>query len=576
MYTLKVQPENGTLYELTHNYGKFAIVRIDGLDPPMNSVNISTAGNMDGGIFNSSRLEPRNIVITAVLYGNIEQSRQELYSIFPQKSSVTVFFKDKNRNLKTVGYVEHPACNHFDLRETAQISVICPDPYWHDVSGLSEGFAAFEPTTITNTGDASTGFLCVVEFSTDDPPSVTLAEASDDLQAAFPLRRNVFLQPMSSGTPVTFDSDTQKITELVTALTDNTSKIISAENITKEDDLQGTNAEDFIHISLSSDVLASGTYSVSYAIASITGGSMENVECKVYESTYFSNSINPSISNCNINFTDVTEGVNYDPNTDVYKLYLKTASGWVEPDPSTYVLTQSSGFYAHFTYNLIGAGYTAGKFVVYHNSTAADIRSTLQLDYFSETRNVSTDWSANCYDSIPAGFDAAKNVPYINGERITAVDISECYIIPESGTAEAHSIIYGDPGNAVDFRYVYALNGDDITEYTDTEIEAGLLGTEFTEGLTLWNNTSGSWMQFKNTKFMLGDVLEICTVKGKLKATITERDGQTADISLLSDVYNNGYFFELEKGTNEIEITATSCANNVSATLTAEILYGGA
>lgn len=576
MYTLKVQPENGALYELTHNYGKFAIVRIDGLDPPMNAVNISTAGNMDGGIFNSARLEPRNIVITAVLYGNIEQSRQELYSIFPQKSSVVIFFKDKNRNLKTVGYVEQPACNPFDLRETAQISVICPDPYWHDVNGLTESFAAFEPTTITNSGDASAGFSCIVEFSTDNPPSVTLAEASDELQAAFPFRRNVFLQPMNGNTPVTFDPDTQKITELVTALTDNTSNIISAENITKEDDLQGTNAEDFIRVSLSSDVLSSGTYSVSYAIASITGGSMENVECNVYESTHFSDSISPSIYNCNINFDDVTEGVNYDPDTDVCKLYLQSASGWIEPDPASYTLIQTSGFYANFGYNLIGAGYTAGKFVVYHDSTAADIRSTLQLDYFSETRNVLTDWSANCYDSIPAGFDAAKNVPYINGERITAADISECYIIPESGTAEAYSIIYGDPGNAVDFRYVYALNGDDITAYTDTEIDAGLIGTEFTEGLTLWNNTAGDWMQFKNTRFQLGDVLEICTVKGQLRAAITERDGQAADISLLSDVYKNGYFFQLARGENEIQITATSGSENVSATMTAEFLHGGA
>ena len=187
-----------------------------------------------------------------------------------------------------------------------------------------------------------------------------------------------------------------------------------------------------------------------------------------------------------------------------------------------------------------------------------------------------TDWSANCYDSIPAGFDAAKNVPYINGERITAADISECYIIPESGTAEAYSIIYGDPGNAVDFRYVYALNGDDITAYTDTEIDAGLIGTEFTEGLTLWNNTTGDWMQFKNTRFQLGDVLEICTVKGQLRAAITERDGQAADISLLSDVYKNGYFFQLARDENEIQITATSGSENVSATLTAEFLHGGA
>ena len=329
MFALKVQPENGALYELTHNYGKFAIVRIDGIDPPKNSVNISTAGNMDGGIFNSSRLEPRNIVITAVLYGNIEQSRQELYNIFPQKSYVTIFFKDKNRNLKSVGYVEQPACNPFDLRETAQISLICPDPYWHDATETTAELAAFEPVTIDNTGDASTGFSCTVEFSTDNPPSVTLAEASDDLQAAFPFRRNIFLQPMSSGTPVTFDPDTQRIGELMTANEDITDKIAAASNILKEDDLSGTNAETFVRVEMSSDVLASGTYRLDYAIYGIENGSAENVECTVWTSTHFSDSGTPSIYNANINFDGAIWGTNYDSNTDVIKVYLRNSSGWI-------------------------------------------------------------------------------------------------------------------------------------------------------------------------------------------------------------------------------------------------------
>ena len=574
MFTLKIQPENGTLYELTHNYGKFAIVRIDGLDPPMNSVNISTSGNVDGGTFNSSRLEPRNLVITAVLYGNIEQSRQELYSIFPQKSSVIVFFKDKNRNLKTVGYVEQPACNPFDLRETAQISLICPDPYWHDVSGVSEEIAAFESATINNTGDVSTGFSMQIEFTSPATPAVTLGEASADLVAAFPFRRNLFLQPKKDNIEVTFDPSTQKITELTAAFED-VSSISSAENITKEDDLQGTNVEHFIRVSYGSDVLSSGSYGITYAIASIDGGSMETVECTVHESTHFSNSINPSIYNCNINFDDVTQGVNFDPDTDVYKLYLRNASGWVEAESGTYTLMQTSGFYANFGYNLIGAGYTAGKFVVYHDTRAVDIRSVLELEYFSETRTVRTDWSANCYESVPAGYDPAKDVPYVNGTRVTAADVSTCYIVPASGTAVQRAVVYGDPGN-VTFRYVYSLNGDDIRTYTDTQIDAGLIGTEFTEGLTIWNNTTGDWMQFKNTRFQLGDVLEICTVKGQLRAAITEREGQASDISLLSDVYKNGYFFQLARGENEIEITATSGSENVSAVLTAEFLHGGA
>lgn len=574
-YTLKVQPEGGELYELTHNYTHFTITRIDGLDPPVNAINVSTSGNLDGGVYNSSRLNTRNVVITAVLSGDIEANRYKIFELFPVKSKVTIWFSDRYRTLKAVGYVEQPLCDPFELRETAQISLICPDPYWHDATETTEELAAFETVTIDNTGDVPCGFSMQVEFTAPETPSVTLGEASAELVAAYPFARNLFLQPKKDNIKVTFDPETQKITELMAASNDITYSIQDAGYITKEDDLQGTNAEDFLRVELTGIVLWNGTYTVQYAIASIDGGSMETVECTVHESTHFSNSINPSIYNCNINFDDITQGVNFDPDTDVYKLYLRNASGWVEAEAGTYSLVQTSGFYANFGYNLIGAGYTAGKFVVYHDTRAVDIRSVLELEYFSETRTVRTDWSANCYESVPAGYNPAKDVPYVNGTRVTAADVATCYIVPASGTAVQRAVVYGDPGS-VTFRYVYSLSGADIRTYTDTQIDAGLIGTEFTEGLTVWNNTTGEWMQFKNTRFQLGDVLEICTVKGQLRAAITEREGQAADISLLSDVYKNGYFFQLARGENEIEITATSGSENVSATLTAEFLHGGA
>ena len=356
-YTLKVQPEVGELYELTHNYTHFTITRIDGLDPPVNSINVSTSGNLDGGVYNSSRLNTRNVVITAVLNGDIEANRYKIFELFPVKSMVTIWFSDRYRTLKAVGYVEQPLCDPFELRETAQISLICPDPYWHDAAETTAELAAFETVTIDNTGDVSCGFTMQVEFTAPDTPGVTLGEASAELVAAYPFAKNLFLQPKKDNVRVTFDPSTQKITELMAASNDITYSIQDAGYITKEDDLQGTNAEDFLRVELTGIVLWNGTYTVQYAIASIDGGSMETVECTVHESTHFSNSINPSIYNCNINFDDITQGVNFDPDTDVYKLYLRNASGWVEAEAGTYSLVQTSGFYANFGYNLIGAGY---------------------------------------------------------------------------------------------------------------------------------------------------------------------------------------------------------------------------
>jgi len=581
VYTLKVQPEGGSLYELTHDYDEFIITRIDGLCPPMNSVNISGNGVQDGGTFNSARLGSRNLVLNITLRGDIDASRRKLYGLFPQKGKVTIFFQDGVRHMKTVGYVEQPDCCPFDFPSKVMVSVICPDPYWYDVTEIEETFAAFEAVTIDNTGDAPAGFRCVVEFTAGSTPTVTLGEASDTLDAAYPYTRNMFLNPYEGGVPVSFDPATQKIAELMVASTDITDKISDVDEVIKEDDLNGTNAENYIHVAFSSDVLAAGTYPIDYAIIGIDNGSAENVECYVHTSTDFSNSITPSIYNCNINFEDVVPGTDYDSNTDVARLYLRNLSGWVLQNPENYTLesgTTSTGghfIFASFGYNLIGAGYTAGKLVVYHDTTGADIRSTLQYASYHGTRNVSQDWSANCYDSIPAGYNSAKDVPYINGIRITAAGITECYLIPSGGSAQGYSIVYGDPGSTVDFRYVYSLNGDDIREYTDNQIDAGLSGTAFTEKLCIWNNTTGEWLQFKNTRFQLGDVLEVSTVPGDLYAKITERDGEDVDISILYDCYRNGTFFRLKAGENEIEITAESGSEYVSATMTAELLYTG-
>ena len=581
MYTLKVQPEGGALYELTHDYGEFIITRIDGLCPPMSSVNISGNGVQDGGTFNSARIGSRNLVLNITLRGDIDGSRRKLYGLFPQKSPVTIWFQQGERNMKTVGYVEQPDCCPFDFPSRMMISLICPDPYWHTVTKIEESFGAFEAVKIDNAGDAPTGFRCEVTFTASSTPDVTLGESSDELEAVYPYTRNLFLNPYEQGVPVSFDPATQKITELMAANKDITDGISSVDEVIKEDDLSGTNAENFIHVQFGADVLASGSYPLSYAIVGIEGGSAENVECHVHTSTDFSNSLVPSIYNANINFYDVVPGADYDEHTDVAKLYLRNASGWVAQDPSAYTLidgqtaAQEHFLYADFNYNLIGAGYTEGKLVVYHDSTAADIRSTLQITYYGGTRNVRNDWSANCYDAVPAGYNSAKDVPYINGIRITAADITECYLIPSGGSVQGYSVVYGDPGSAVDFRYVYSLGGDDIREYTGNQIDAGLGGTDYTTGLCIWNNTTGEWLLFKNTRFQLGDVLEVSTVPGELYAKITERDGEAADISLLYDCYRNGTFFRLAAGENEIEITAESGSGYVSAVLTAELLYTG-
>lgn len=578
MYKLKVQPQNGTIYELTHDYDEFRITEIEGLDPPENTVNV-TGGLFDGGIFNSSRLQSRNIIIHGVLRGNIDASRRKLYGLFPYKSPVSVFFDDGVRNLKTVGYVEKTDCSPFEFPAGFSVSLLCPDPFWQAVSQITASLPYGSTVTVNNPGDIAAGFQLRVEFSAENPPSVTLGEASATLTAAYPYQKNLMLYPVSGGVPVAadFDPATQKITELTLGGVDYTAMIANVEKIVKQDDAVGTNATTMIHVEMSGNVFGLGNYAIGYTIASVTGGSMENVEISEYTSSDFYEEYAGNGYECL--FYAVRPGENYDASTDAYKVYMQRSgsSAWEDMTGqcSLRVMSGTPTFmYAYFNFSPTAVGYARAKLVIYHDTNGDDIRSTLQLDSYAGTRKPSEDWYANLYSSVPAGYDAAKNVPYINGNRITASEISDCYVVSD-GTTTHYSIVYGDPSSSVNFRYVYSLSSADIRSYTDDQIDAGLLGVYFTRGLMLSDTTSGDWLYFKDTRFQTGDVLEISTVKGNLYAKITEREGSTANISLMWDAYKSGYFFELAPGSHNLQLSASSGGAYASGTISFYPLFTG-
>lgn len=190
MFTLKIENTNGEIFELSHNTQNYAVVGVQGLTPPPTTINTSTGGGIDGSFYNSSYLQQRNLVIDIILNGDIEGNRQQLYRIFPRKTQCTVYFKNRNRNVKINGYVEALGGDLFVQREAMQISIICPRPYWEDMqtiyTELSNILRMFEfpfsiaktpgvpfseyldyPTcTIFNSGDVPCG--CVISANIKD------------------------------------------------------------------------------------------------------------------------------------------------------------------------------------------------------------------------------------------------------------------------------------------------------------------------------------------------------------------------------------------------------------------------
>lgn len=123
---------------------------IDGLGAAKANVNTTSLATNDGTIFNSARLDQRNILLS-LLFGmspKIEDARQRTYKFFPIKKELEFLIETDNRVAKTTGYVESNDPDIFSKEESNTISIICPFPYFYSAgeNGLNTTvFYGIEP-----------------------------------------------------------------------------------------------------------------------------------------------------------------------------------------------------------------------------------------------------------------------------------------------------------------------------------------------------------------------------------------------------------------------------------------------
>ena len=116
----------------------FLVRGVTGLGPSKGNINTTSMSTNDGSLFNSARLDQRNIVldlvfVDTVYHETIEDVRQKSYKYFPIKKPLDIVIETDNRKVKTTGYVESNEPDIFSQQEGTQISIICPDPYFYSV-----------------------------------------------------------------------------------------------------------------------------------------------------------------------------------------------------------------------------------------------------------------------------------------------------------------------------------------------------------------------------------------------------------------------------------------------------------
>lgn len=118
----------------------FLIKSVEGLGPAKANINTTEISTNDGSLFNSARLNNRNIVFEIIFVETahretIEDIRQKSYKYFPLKKNLELLIETDNRTVKTIGYVESNEPTIFSSQEGTQISIVCPDPYFYSADG---------------------------------------------------------------------------------------------------------------------------------------------------------------------------------------------------------------------------------------------------------------------------------------------------------------------------------------------------------------------------------------------------------------------------------------------------------
>ena len=134
----------------------FSIAQITGITPGKATVNIQEIATLDGGMYSNSRMTTRNIVIDYIFHDywggrwvrpssggpavyienrrTIEEARQEFYRYFIVKKPVTIQIETDLRTYEIDGIVESNEPNIFSDMEGAQVSILCPVPYFRWVN----------------------------------------------------------------------------------------------------------------------------------------------------------------------------------------------------------------------------------------------------------------------------------------------------------------------------------------------------------------------------------------------------------------------------------------------------------
>lgn len=173
IYTILASNDKGDSVELDLAdpwAGGIAVVGASGLGPSEGTVNMVDFATSDGALFNSSRIQSREIELNLQFLGHdIEAVRHKLLKFFRVKHRIVLDFITDTRQSYVVGYVDKNEIDIFSKTEGANITIKCPNPFFR-LRDPAKGKNTVRFTTATPT------FEFVFQDPQPDSPSLIFGQ----------------------------------------------------------------------------------------------------------------------------------------------------------------------------------------------------------------------------------------------------------------------------------------------------------------------------------------------------------------------------------------------------------------
>lgn len=145
MYSLILENSDGLQLEFNNIGANYNITNIQGLSPAKATINTNQAALIDGGTFNSAKVNMRSINIAFTIEYPVEANRLNVYKVLRSKEPITLYYKSNALNVFIEGYVESVDVGHFDVKQMATVAILCPFPYFKNAQQVIN-----ELTAVTN------------------------------------------------------------------------------------------------------------------------------------------------------------------------------------------------------------------------------------------------------------------------------------------------------------------------------------------------------------------------------------------------------------------------------------------